>query len=265
MLKLVFYTKDRILKVRHALPEDSYQHSCCWMDKLEYIITDSSDFTMTWTSLLPDLEPEYARALVELVGARYPLSPNYHKLKDTCPDVVFKNSCEEWVFYGGSFNPWHKGHQACINLLPDDKCCLIIPDRNPYKDLREVSPVSAILEISTKARFKKNQFLVPTFLLENKKNPTVDWVEKLKEELPTLKISLLLGFDSFAALDSWTRASDLLPKLHALYVVSRLEGDQERYLALDKIHARAPHVDIVFLGKHDFEDVSSTEIRKKMT
>lgn len=265
MLKLVFYIKDRILKVRQAFPEDSFTNSCQWQKKLEFIITDSGDFTMTWTSLLPDLEAEYARALVELVGARYPISKNYQSLKEKCPSIVFKNPSDEWVFYGGSFNPWHQGHQSCLALMPEDKCCLILPDRNPYKDLRELNPVSTILEISTKARFKKYQFLVPTFLLEDKKNPTVDWVEKLKEEFPTQKISLLMGFDSFSEIKTWTRSPDLLPLLHTVYVVSRLEEDSERHLALDEAHALAPDLNVIFLGKHDFENVSSTEIRNKKT
>ncbi|MCM2349164.1 MAG: hypothetical protein NDI69_04030 [Bacteriovoracaceae bacterium] len=265
MLKLVFYIKDRILKVRQAYPEDSFTNSCEWQKKLEFIITQSGDFTITWTSLLPDLEAEYARALVELVSARYPLSSNYHSLKEKCPDIVFKNPSDEWVFFGGSFNPWHQGHQACLTLMPEDKCCLILPDRNPYKDLREINPVSTILELSTKGRFKKNQFLVPTFLLEQKKNPTVNWVEKLKEEFPTQKISLLMGFDSFSEIKSWTRSPDLLPLLHTIYVVSRLEEDGERHLALDEAHALAPDLNVVFLGKHEFENVSSTEIRNKKT
>ncbi len=262
MLELVFYTQDRLLKVRQALPEDSFKNACHWQNKLKFIITSDPSFTMVWTSLLPDLEPSYARALVELVGARYPISPNYEKLKSVCPDIVFKILEDELVFYGGSFNPWHQGHQACLNLMPPDKLCLVVPDRNPYKELIEVNPVSAVLEISTRARFNKNQLLVPTFLLENKKNPTINWVKALKEKYPTLKLSLLMGFDSFSQLKNWTNSSELMSYLETVYVVSRLEEDQDRYLALDEAHALNQNLNIVFLGKHSFEDVSSTKIRK---
>jgi nicotinic acid mononucleotide adenylyltransferase len=261
LLKLVFFTNDSRLKVRLALPEDDFSASCKWKDKLEFIVVDSGNYTMIWTSLLPDLEPIYANAMVELVSARYPISPDYKELARTCEKMIFRNPHDEWVFYGGSFNPWHQGHQACLHLLPEDRTCLIVPDRNPEKDVRDVNVVSTILEISTKGKFKKSQFLVPTFLLQNKKNPTVEWVERLKEEFPTYKVSLLMGFDSFSKLKTWVRSSDLLPKINTLYVVSRLEDDEDRRLALDEVHALGFNVNIVFLGKHDFEMITSTELR----
>ncbi len=264
MLELVFYTQDRLLKVRRALPEDSFKNACKWQNKLKFITTNDSSFTMVWTSLLPDLEPIYARALVELAGARYPISPNYEKLKEACPEITYKSLEEEWVFYGGSFNPWHQGHQACINLLPPDKLCLVVPDRNPHKELIEINPVNAVLEISTRARFNKNQLLVPTFLLEDKKNPTINWIRDLKEKFPTLRLSLLMGFDSFSQLKTWTNSSELMSYLDTIYVVSRLEEDEDRYLALDEAHALKQNLNIVFLGKHNFENVSSTKIRKEV-
>lgn len=263
MLELVFYTQDRLLKVRQAMPEDNFKDACNWQNKLKFITNTDPRFTMVWTYMLPDLEPVYARALVELAGARYPISPHYEKLKSACPDIVFKSQDDEWVFYGGSFNPWHQGHQACLNLLPADKLCLVVPDRNPYKELIEINPVTTVLEISTRARFSKNQLLVPTFLLEKKKNPTVNWIKNLKEKYPTLKLSLLMGFDSFMELKNWTNSQELASHLDTIYVVSRLEEDQDRYLALDQAHALKQNLNIVFLGKHSFEDVSSTKIRRR--
>lgn len=263
MLNLVFYTNDHRLKVRPALPEDDFSQSFQWKNKLRFIVSDNGDFMMIWTSLLPDLDPEYAEALVDLVGARYPVSSNYQELKNACPKLVYTNKSDEWVIFGGTFNPWHRGHQACLNLIPEDKICLITPDRNPHKELRQLNHVSTILELSVKAKLKKNQFLVPTFLLEDKKNPTVVWVEKMQENFPDQKISLLMGFDSFAKLRTWTRSADLLPMLHAVYVVSRLEDDQDRARALDEAHAMNAKLDVIFLGKHEFEHVSSTDIRNK--
>lgn len=262
MKKLVFYTKDQRLKVRPAFCDETFSKSCSWKNKIEFAITDVGDFTMVWTSLLPDLEPEYAEALVDLVGARYPISPQFETLQIGCPELAFTNTSDEWVFFGGSFNPWHSGHQACLDLLPDDKVCLILPDRNPQKDDRSTTPVCEILQISTLAKFKKNQFLVPTFLLDQKKNPTVEWIEKLKDEFPTLKLSLLMGFDSFSNIKSWVRPEDLLASLETIYVASRLEDDEDRALALDEAKARGLK-NVVFLGKHPFEEVSSTEIRNR--
>lgn len=263
LLRLVFYTKDIRLKVRMAFPEDDFSKSCTWKDKIEFIVSGSGDFMMVWTSFLPDLEPAFAEALVDLVGARFPVSSDYESLHQNCPEITFKNETDEWVFYGGTFNPWHQGHQACLKLLPEDKVCLVLPDRNPQKEVRDVNAVSTILEISNRSKLKPLQFLVPTFLLHKNLNPTVRWVEKFKEEFPTYKISLLLGFDSFARMKTWVRPEDLLPKLHAIYVVSRLEDDEDRRVALDEIHALGSNMNVIFLGKHEFENLSSTEIRSK--
>lgn len=263
MLNLVFYTNDHRLKVRLALPEDDFSKSCQWKNKLKFIVSDSGDFMMIWTSLLPDLDPQYAEALVDLVGARYPVSSFYKTLQDACPNMIYTNTSKDWVVFAGTFNPWHQGHQACLNLIPEDKVCLIMPDRSPEKDLRDVKHVTAILEISVKSKLRKNQFLVPTFLLENKKNPTVEWVEKMKEDFPDHKISLLVGFDSFARLNTWVRAESLIPKLDTIYVVSRLEDDADRIKALDEVHALSFDVNVIFLGKHEFEHYSSTDIRNK--
>jgi nicotinic acid mononucleotide adenylyltransferase len=93
----------------------------------------------------------------------------------------------------------------------------------------------------------------------------VEWVEKLKNEFPTYKISLLLGFDSFSKIKSWIRGEDLLKHLSTLYVVSRLEDDQDRRTALDEVHSLGFNLNIVFLGKHDFEQMSSTELRGRST
>lgn len=263
MQRFVFYLKDRRLKVRPAFNDEVFDKCCHWKDLIEFTVSEKGDFTMLWTSLLPDLEPVYARAMVELVSARYPVSPKYEELMKICPDLCFKNTSDEWVFYGGTFNPWHQGHQSCLDLLPDDKLCLIMPDRNPQKELRDLDPVASVLQISTHAKLKPNQYLVPTFLQEEKKNPTVEWIEKLQDQFPDHKLSLLMGFDSFAQIKTWIRAEDLLTKLHTVYVVSRLEEDEDRYLALDEAHARAPDLNVVFLGRHPYEDVSSTVLRKK--
>ena len=46
------------------------------------------------------------------------------------------------VFFGGSFNPWHDGRQACLDLCPN-KNIVIVPDTNPWKisDPKKVSVI----------------------------------------------------------------------------------------------------------------------------
>jgi nicotinate-nucleotide adenylyltransferase len=236
--------------------------SFVWKD-MEFQYTTSRLMMINWPVLLPELAPTTARSLLDLVGARYPFSPHFEKLKDICPQLVFTRDSGEWVFFGGSFNPWHRGHQACLNMLPEDKLCFILPDRNPLKELTRLEPVSTIIELVKNIKFGKNHFIAPTFLLDHQKNPTVSWIEKLRQDFPQKKLSLLMGFDSLKGITDWVRVEDLLNNLDTLYVVSRLEDDQERLEITLPLQKLSPKLHIEFLGRHEFEEISSTKIREQ--
>ena len=258
MLKIFLHVDEQRLKVREAAQGEELVNPIRW-GNLEFSYTENSNFMMLWSSLLPDLSAAKARALIALQSDRYPVSPRFEELKKMAPPLVYTDSAPEWVFYGGSFNPWHNGHQASINLMPDDKPCFVLPDINPHKPLRDFDLTITVLELSTRIRLKKNQFLVPTFLMESQKNPTVNWIERLKNSYPDKELSLLMGFDSFAAICTWTRCDDLLTKLSRVYVVSRQETDQMREEARRKV----PNLEVIFLGRHEYEDISSTQLRQK--
>ncbi len=262
-LRLVFTTTGPSLMVREAFSGEKFEEDFHWKDKLEFTVSDSTDFTMLWTSLLPDLEPTYAEALVDLVAARYPVSLEFEKLRSYCPKLTYSLDADEWVFYGGTFDPWHPGHQACLDLLPPDKVCFVLPDRNPLKAITSLNPVATILELSTRGRFRPLQFLVPSFLLSAEKNPTVEWIERLRRIYPNRKLSLLLGFDSFEDLPLWRRHEDLLRALSCIYVVSRLEDGQRALGAQKRAHGINPKLSVVFLGRHPHEALSSSSLRKK--
>lgn len=264
MLRLFAHLKDHFLKIRVAFPHESFTTSFVWQNEIEIEYTTDSKYTMAWTSLLPDLEPHKARALVELIGARYPVSTQYKELKKCCPELLFENGTDEWVFFGGSFNPWHSGHQACLNLLPPAKTCFILPDINPHKETHDFELVSAVIELSAKARFSPNQFLVPSFLIDKTKNPTVDWIQRMHKDFPKQKLSLMMGFDSFNTINTWTKASILFPLIHCIYVVSRLETDSMREEAIENVRKLSPGIKIELLGRHGFEEISSTEIRRRL-
>ena len=72
-----------------------------------------------------------------------------------------------------------------------------------------------------------------------------------------------MGFDSLNGIFNWTRYEDLLKGLNCIYVASRLEDEEEKQLLAKKINSNAPHLEIQFLGHHDFENLSSTNLRKK--
>lgn len=170
---------------------------------------------------------------------------------------------DEMIFYGGSFNPLHDGHLACIQGLNQPEKLVIVPDYNPQKELHlNVSPLETYLELEAKT--KGHCFgIYPGFLLEAKKNPTYFWIKNLKDNNPNLKLSLLVGADSFLNFTSWIEFQKLLNLLHSLYVVPRLvenEKMEEQKLHLQKF---APKLEIKILAHHNFENISSSEIRSK--
>lgn len=262
MERLFIYLHNEVLKARRAESYETFQRPLKWRE-IEFEYTTSPMMMITWPILLPELPPKAARSLLEIVGARYPFSPFHEELKSLCPELTFKSEVKEWVFFGGSFDPWHKGHQACLNLLPEEKLCFILPDRNPLKDFREIEPVSTIIELVKNIKFGKHHYITPTFLFDNQKNPTITWMEKFHQTAPDKKLSLLIGFDTLKNFMKWQRPEDLLNILDTLYVASRLEDDKEREATAAPLKKIAPKLKIEFLGRHEFEGLSSTQIRKK--
>jgi nicotinic acid mononucleotide adenylyltransferase len=169
-------------------------------------------------------------------------------------------------FYGGTFTPWHEGHRACLNLAPPNAPLIVCPDRNPHKPLRTHDDVvSFYLELKESiVKHSSHPVLVyPGFLLGQESNPTVSWVVRVKRQRPDLRIHLLMGYDSFKNLSTWTEAHDLIRLISGVAVVSRLEQDAQH--AIDSVWALShnPQLQIKFLGHHPYEKVSSTELLGK--
>ncbi len=260
MERLFLYLDKEVLKARRVEAYETLTKPLVWKD-LEFEYTTSPLLMINWPIILPELSPSTARSLLDLVGARYPFSPYHQELKGICPELLFTKASDEWVFFGGTFNPWHKGHQACLDLLPEDKICFILPDRSPLKELKVLEPVSNIIELVRKIKFGKNHYIAPTFLLDFNTNPTITWIEKLHHDFPNKKHSLLMGFDSIRNIMKWVRPEDLLNIVDTIYVSSRLEDDEEREEVAIPLKKIAPKINIVFLGRHEFENLSSTAIR----
>jgi nicotinate-nucleotide adenylyltransferase len=167
---------------------------------------------------------------------------------------------EEGVtFFGGSFNPWHKGHRVCLDLCPA-KNIVVIPDTSPFKNggnrdenhcfWKDFKEICLALE--------KDSFgIFPGFFGRERPNPTVDWFVRL----PFKNKGLLVGDDSFFQLENWFHSKELLHALHHLYVVPRerevseIEKERQR---LRKIHG---NISIKILPEHNYQNLSSSKIR----
>ena len=164
---------------------------------------------------------------------------------------------KEVTFFGGSFNPWHQGHQACLDAFPKDSKLIIVPDYNPEKDIP--NHANNYYEELLKKTNKPSTEVYGGFLKEQKKNPTYFWVKELKD----IKVNLLMGADSFLSLKKWVEGEKLLKLLNKIYVVPRLIEENKLREEERILKAINPQIEIVFLNHHQFEHISSTEIRKR--
>lgn len=172
---------------------------------------------------------------------------------------------EEVVFFGGSFNPWHSGHTSCVQLAPKDIPLVVMPDNNPFKVENRGRRFTSVQDIRAEVKtYRKDAYFYLDFLLNTEPTPTWEWVQTVKSHFPTLKISILLGNDSFIGITGWNDHALLLNSLEGIYIVSRQDDLKRNEEQIQLIQSIAPEIKLHFLGNHPFEHLSSTEIRKKM-
>lgn len=168
---------------------------------------------------------------------------------------------EEWerlILFPGSFSPWHLGHQACVGGCGPYPV-LIIPDRSPWKEERETSLWEDFKEIYhfVSRSEKANLYLYPGFLIYETSNPTVDWLLRL----PLKTKRLLVGDDTFLSLQKWKEAPKLLSALDEIYVCPR-QGEMDELSRQFDFLNHHYQLKIFFLEAHDYQHLSSTELRK---
>lgn len=168
------------------------------------------------------------------------------------PHPTIKDSV---TFFGGSFDPFHQGHRACLDLCPEKNIILVL-DRNPQKALRNCLPYDEYLKIKKVLQGTK-YFIYPGFLASDKNNPTCTW-------LPFVKIAeknLLMGDDSFMNFLTWKSPEVILSAIKKIYVVPRKFSKEDYLLQKKKINDINSKVEIIFLDDHEYKDVSSTKLR----
>ncbi|PIE03474.1 MAG: hypothetical protein CSA81_01970 [Acidobacteria bacterium] len=163
----------------------------------------------------------------------------------------------EITFFGGSFNPWHAGHQACLEALPADQQLIVVPDQNPLK----AGPANwcywrHYLHICKQAGEEHRVF--PGFCGMEHPNPTAGWID----DTSWPKVNLLLGSDSFKNIHRWIDHEKLLNSIHTLFVVPRKGADRFFQQTSKRIQMDAKTITIKKLADHPHRELSSTALRK---
>ena len=181
------------------------------------------------------------------------------KLPSWMTKTKFKTR-DELIFFGGSFNPWHDGHRACVELchraIPQGKI-IIVPDHNPWKKL-------AASRCFWQALCQLGHHLVdtpfsifPGFYGLEQEHPTVSWL--LNHE--GRKKSFLIGDDNLMSFLSWRHAPALLKNLYRLIIVPRIATPAERAQQVARLQKYNPRLKFTILPDHPFRKMASSKIR----
>lgn len=172
-------------------------------------------------------------------------------------DVTDKE--ETFVFFGGAFDPWHKGHRACLELC-GKKRIIVVPERGPWKDGRPTNlrDFLALIPETRDIAFG----LYPGFLTRKTPSPTVEWMTQVKG-----RKAFLVGADHLRDFPKWHRFQELLACLEALYVAPRAVHDNHSGAMDHLFHQWRDELQaltktpIHLLDNHPFEHLSSTLLR----
>lgn len=203
-----------------------------------------------------------AKLLCRTLAEYFDFMPGHQPKKSLhqLPALIWKRTdChpQSLTFFGGSFYPWHLGHDACLKNHPRPYEILVLPDNNPWKDQkREMCVWKFFRDLCLMYKNELCSFY-PGFLGTDEKNPTSIWLSKT--EVPHR--ALLMGDDTFNGLSLWHEPEILLQNLERVYVVPRQFTESEFFEAKRKVQALKSDIIIERLDHHQYEAVSSTKLR----
>ncbi len=217
-----------------------------------------------WVPLknIKDLAFDHGAILCQALSVFWPnvVGMQKHHLKISLPRLIGPKKCltqAKIVFFPGTFNPWHKGHKACVDACKDHSV-IIMPDRSPWKNIKD-SNCRYSVYLSMAREFEESEHAVyPGFVGLEEVNPTILWMQQcqLKNKW------LLMGLDLFLSLPKWKDADKLVMLISGIYVVPRIvEG--EDFEGVQKIIKKwNKSIEVINLKEHNYQDVSSTKLRQ---
>ncbi|MCB1049592.1 MAG: NUDIX domain-containing protein [Acidobacteria bacterium] len=161
------------------------------------------------------------------------------------------------IFFGGTFNPWHAGHEACIQAWPDPEL-ILVPDQNPNKPLTDLECAFAAYRHFQKIIAQRG-CVYPGFLGRETPNPTAHWLPYVLS--PSRRF--LLGADSFVQLSQWFEADSWVDDIAEWGVVPRNVSSSELEAACQWLRLHAPNAQLRLFDHHAFEHLSSTALRQR--
>jgi nicotinate-nucleotide adenylyltransferase len=191
-------------------------------------------------------------------------------------------SAPDIIFFGGTFDPPHDGHNGCVRLALErfpEATVLIVPamipastfdaGKEPKSDYetRVTLCKLAFSEISARVEISRIEENLPV------PNYSVMTVRALENKFPSKSLGILIGMDQFENFGAWREAYEILSKV-SLVVVGRNsresnELDEARFIkAHEKLKSSSPDFGAsfknLFFLQGQISHASSTEIRMKV-
>ena len=127
-----------------------------------------------------------------------------------------KNKYTRIAVFGGSFDPFHQGHQKIIdealNDLDIEKLFLVPTYLNPFKQSYTDSPQNRLITLQNK-KFDSKVEILDYEILQNRATPTIETINFISHQYEPKKIYLIIGADNLASLNKWKNYDQLKEKV----------------------------------------------------
>ncbi len=167
------------------------------------------------------------------------------------------------AIFGGTFNPFHKGHYEMLKALENcDKISkvLVMPDKIPphksveflASDTDRFNMCKIVAEDFSKAEVCDIEFK------RQGKSYTYDTVKLLKEAYPDENLAFVCGGDMLVYFDKWYKADELM-KMLPFIVFSRVSTDENEFSDCISRY-REKGMQIIIMNE-EIPNISSTDFR----
>jgi len=185
------------------------------------------------------------------------------------------------ALFGGTFDPVHLGHLACVQHLVEkmdfSEVVLIPTNQNPLKvDRVPASKEDRLKMIELAVRDYQEEITVDEFeMMQNSPSYSFETLERYKENYNPEDMHLVMGLDSFNEFDEWKNFEEIITMTNLL-VVSRPpyrrpfgkedlpKGLQPHVESYDRGFALLDTGRTIEFVTIKTEEISSTDIRKKL-
>lgn len=240
-----------------------------WLADQEVKVVAGDDAKQAVWVKLTELGPlafDHGAILCEALGKFWPQMALFNPLLEQAnlPSLFYKKKNSGSVYFGGSFNPWHQGHDQCLKQCSDAVESLdlvVVPDTNPWKDNVEVMGSRCFYQryLEMARRLESTGYSIFSgFWGSETPNPTINWLPHTREE----RRGLLIGDDNFMQFAKWKDYGLLLRSLDFLYSVPRHFDLKDLEEQKKKLQVENDKLKIEVMYEHPYQELSSTEMRK---